>query len=935
MDPFLLPIRAARALTAACLVLALAACSGPTAEEHLQSGREYLARGDLAAAEIELKNALQKDPALAGARAALGRLMLRRGDAETAVKELERAVELSLDDRALPLELARARLATGDRDQAQAVLDTFGDDPALLEPEAAALVGQAYAVLGQALESRRVLGDVLERDDDSVASLLTLARLDAGTGDLDRALERARAATETAEGARLPGAWLLLGQVLLERGEAAEAVEAFREAVELEAGDPLVARLSLVRAHLASGDPEAAREVLDRIRGRSAQVPLAGYLDAVVRYAEGDLEGAEEGLDALIARVPGNAQARFLRGLVAFRLDNPERAQDDLERVVAQTPGNLRARLVLAALLNRQGESAEAARVLAEGLNEDTSPDAGYLAALGQSQLRAGDAEAGLRNLARAAELAPDVAAIRTQLALAQLSTGEADAAEAQLRDAVDLSESFPQSDALLVLVQLRDGRIDEALESARAFVERSPDVPLAHNMLGAALLADEQGAAGRAALERALELDPGFAPAVLNLAALDVGAGDLDAARARLVAFLERNPADRSVLRRLGELAAEAEDYEAAIAAGRRAVAEAPQDGVLALLLAGFLDASGDRAAAREVLLDLEVGPDSRPTVLAARAQAALETGDRDEALALYERLLEDRPGNADIAVRYASVLASAGSGERALDVVEDALERDPENPARLLALRTRLLLETGRVDAAEDSVDVLREIDAPESLLARFEGGIALARGDLDRAAERLQVAAEAAPDARLIVQLHSVYTRLGDADRARSELVDWLEGNPEDPLVLAVLAQHELGQGDYDGAVAVYERLNALVPGQLTVLNNLAWLHGEQGRVDRGLEMARRAYDLAPGNTAVLDTLGWLLVLDDQHQDALPLLRQAASQAPADGEIQYHYAAALAGTGARQDALRTLRNALGARDPFPSQAEARALLRELGGA
>src|SRR5690606_39217543 len=69
--------------------------------------------GDLKAAELELKNALQRDPNSAEARVLLGKVHLQLGDARSAEKEFLRARDLGYTDQDLDLMLAYARLGQG------------------------------------------------------------------------------------------------------------------------------------------------------------------------------------------------------------------------------------------------------------------------------------------------------------------------------------------------------------------------------------------------------------------------------------------------------------------------------------------------------------------------------------------------------------------------------------------------------------------------------------------------------------------------------------------------------------------------------------------------------------------------------------------------------------------------------------------------------
>ncbi|MEM8769798.1 MAG: hypothetical protein AAGE43_20370, partial [Pseudomonadota bacterium] len=62
------------------LALSTAACDSRTATDHLNSARSLAAADDHRAAVIELKNALQKDPALAEARFLLAQSEMVLGD---------------------------------------------------------------------------------------------------------------------------------------------------------------------------------------------------------------------------------------------------------------------------------------------------------------------------------------------------------------------------------------------------------------------------------------------------------------------------------------------------------------------------------------------------------------------------------------------------------------------------------------------------------------------------------------------------------------------------------------------------------------------------------------------------------------------------------------------------------------------------------------
>ena len=72
-------------------------------EKLVASAKQSLAKHDRNAAIIQLKNALQEKPDMAEARLLLGKALLEQGDVAAAEKELRRALELKApDDQVAP-----------------------------------------------------------------------------------------------------------------------------------------------------------------------------------------------------------------------------------------------------------------------------------------------------------------------------------------------------------------------------------------------------------------------------------------------------------------------------------------------------------------------------------------------------------------------------------------------------------------------------------------------------------------------------------------------------------------------------------------------------------------------------------------------------------------------------------------------------------------
>ena len=87
-------------------LLLVAACSKEAdSQKYLESAKKASANNDTKGAVIELKNALQKNPENAEARAQLGKLYIKQGDPASAEKELRKAMQLAKDKSELLPEL--------------------------------------------------------------------------------------------------------------------------------------------------------------------------------------------------------------------------------------------------------------------------------------------------------------------------------------------------------------------------------------------------------------------------------------------------------------------------------------------------------------------------------------------------------------------------------------------------------------------------------------------------------------------------------------------------------------------------------------------------------------------------------------------------------------------------------------------------------------
>jgi len=82
-----------------------------TEQERVERAKDFQSKGELEAAAIELKNALQKNPNNAQARLMLGEVYVELGLGKDAEKELGKARELGVGEETIRVVVTRAAMA--------------------------------------------------------------------------------------------------------------------------------------------------------------------------------------------------------------------------------------------------------------------------------------------------------------------------------------------------------------------------------------------------------------------------------------------------------------------------------------------------------------------------------------------------------------------------------------------------------------------------------------------------------------------------------------------------------------------------------------------------------------------------------------------------------------------------------------------------------
>jgi cellulose synthase operon protein C len=912
-----------------CAVLVvLAACGRNEPAQLIDSAKAYLAKQDYAAASIQLKSALQKEPTNGEARYLLGVALNVSGDFVSAEKELRRALEYKHPEAEVVPELATAMLRMG---EGRKLVAEFGatrlEDPAaqaMLQSE----IGYAHLGLGQRKEARAAFAAALAARPGDAKARTGEARVMALEPDLPGAMKIVDEVL--AQSPAQPDALALKSELLVAQNQVEPAKQVLGQLIQAQPTNAQ-ARFALVSLLIDGKSFDQARTELDAMKKAVPQDVRSRYLEALLEFRQGEPAKAKAAILQVLRVAPEDAQSHLLAGAIELQLRAYVTAEDHLRKVLARYPQNIVARRLLVATYLGAGQTAKAEDALESALKLAPS-DPILLRLAGEAALTAGDFPRATQLYEQAAARDKDNAGLRTRLGQVRLATGDVDQAFKDLDAASAIDREQFQADIALVLAHARRREYDQALAAAAKLERKQPNNPLTFNLKGAVYLAKGDRKNARASFEKALQLKPDYLPGAANLARLDLAENQPAAARGRFETIVAKDPKNEAALLGLAEvLATTKAPPKDVIATVERAVAANPRSvrARLAVIGAHLHNARDPKAALAAAQSANTALPESRE-ILAALGRTQVAAGDPRQAVATFNKLAAAMPESPVPLMLAARAQVAAKDYDGATQTLRKALTLQPDR-TDVQRDAIAVLLAAGKPEDALADARALQKARPAEAVGYVFEGEVFVAQKKYAEAARAYAEALKRQPSPLFVTRQHFLLEVAGKPGEGDAAAARWLRENPKDTVVRLYLAERDLRQKDYKAAAGRYRELLALQPENPVVLNNLGWTLGQLG--DPGaVAYAEKAYRLAPNSPAVADTLGWILVERGDLQRGVELLAKATADAPNALQIRLHYAKALIKSGDKAGARRELEQVRQAPEQSPLRAEAEELLKQL---
>ena len=888
---------------------------------------------DYRAAEIQLKNALQKNPRYLPARILLGRTLNKLRLGEEAEYQLKLARGAGANDSQILAPLGEAYLAQG---KSETLLRDFpaGRRLPAVEAEVRVLRGRAMLELNQIRESEEEFLSALSIKPDFVKGLIGLAshRLSLGRmEDADKLLDRAMAQEPANE-----STWHMKGKISLSRNDWQGALNYFDKTLSLSPVN-IAARVDRASVYLLTGRRDDALADLDMVYKDAPKLPRAGLLRALAFVQMGERQKALTLLDDVALWIGvlstetfnNSPQSLLLMGAIHYSLKRYEDAVPYLLRYNELAPHTLITRKMMGIIYMMRGDN-RAALELLEPLLIQAPNDIQLLTAMGKIYTRDKQYGKATELFEKAASIAPKNAAARTELALNRMATGQLDDAQEELEEAVRLGKGLGRAGAFLGLLHLRRGDTKSAVEIADRLSEADPKNPFPHNLAGSAHIQDKAYEKARKRFLAALAVAPDYKPAVYNLAAVTGLLEGPAAAKRKYLAILKKDPSQIKAMSELATLALKAGNKRQAINWLDRASKTSPTAISPQLRLVNLLIQERQLAEAMQIVESLENRAPRNLSVLDTKARIQIANGNQADAIQTYRKASNVATDNAAQLFRISKIQNSLQDVEGAVLSLKYAVNLDPKILPAQAAL-ARLTYDMDGFDAAMKMVTALQEKFPGSTVADTVRGDVLMRNKHYGGAISAYEAAFGKSRNSKQAQRLFQARWASGDRTAAVDGLGAWIESNPKDIRTRRVLALAYLKVGKMDQAISHHEALAQTSSRDVVIINNLASLYHRRGD-KRAFEYAKRAYDLAPDQPQTIDTYGWMLVQKGDVKEGLQLLRNAQARSDSQPDIGFHIAVALDALGRHKEALREIEAVIASGKKFKDEDAARKLLERL---
>ncbi|NMM15522.1 MAG: PEP-CTERM system TPR-repeat protein PrsT [Rhodoferax sp.] len=648
-----------------------------------------------------------------------------------------------------------------------------------------------------------------------------------------------------------PEARYLLGSALLNSGDPVGAETELRKALDLKQPQDMVVP-QLAKALLAQGHAKKLIDELARIELSQPSAKASLQMSLTSAYAmQGKPELSQTALNAALQAEPGNASALITQARQKAGLRDFDGAMAITESVIAKSPASYEAWKLKGDIL-----------LYAKNLPNDA-----------------------LAAYRKTIEIKPDYLAGHAAAITLLMQQGNLAEADKQIGKLKKSAPNHPQTLYLEAQSAFQKKEFKLARELVQQVLKAAPSNVLGLQLAGVVEFQLNSLPQAEIYLSQAMQAAPDLILARRALVLTHLRLGQPAKAMASLLPGLSRATVDPELLSVAGEVYLQNGDAKKAEEYFTKAAQQNPKDAgkQTALALSHLMSGSSDTAF--EELQGI-AGSDAGTTADMALISVNLRRQDFDKALKAIDGLEKKQPDKPLAAQLRGRTLLAKKDIAGARKNFERALAIDPSYFPAVASL-AGLDMADNKPDEAKKRFEAVltREPKNSQALLALAELAARSGAGK-EEVSKLIGKAVSASPtDVLPHLLLIDFNLRNQDVKAASSAAQNALAALPGSPELLDALGRTQQASGDYNQAIASYNKLAGLQPLLPQPHLRLAEVHMAEKNKDAAVGSLRKALELKPD---LLEAQRALVMLDlegKNFQGALTMARTVQKQRPAE--------------------------------------------------
>jgi len=890
----------------------LAACSKTTEEEYFNKAKAALAASDNPTAIIEMKNALKLNGANAEIRWLLGTTYLAQGDGASAEKELRSALQFGVDQQSTLLPLARAYNMQQKHEE---LIKLKVPKPLVAEVKAQlfALKGRSYLSISDPLSAAKIIKRAEDLAPRHPVIVTATAALKTAQGNYDEA--RRLLTDMLVSNPSYSPAWQQLAQLEQQQGNFDAALKAHTRVIEQETNNSSdLTQRALVYIQLNRIDD--AKKDLSQVQKGGKQALLFGYATGLIAVYEERYSDAKKALQSVLNSRPDYMPAVFHLGLIAYQRGDMEQALTLLSTFQRTHPNSTAANKLLAGVYLALGDKDSATSYLHKTLTSEPD-EIESMKLLGQLSLEKGESAEAIAYFSQLVAKEAGNSESYILLGRSYSAAKQPNAAREEYKRAIALNPDLATAEIGIITSYINDNEFKLALDYVHKLEKERPsdtDLPVYESAIHLAL-GDRQVA--RKVLQDALALTPGHPTLSHNLANLALLESDFDTARELYLDAIEHDPKDIWSIMHLAKLELISGNEQKAVSLVENALEIDPASLDVRSTLATYHLKKGHPKKAMQLVKEVEEQYSDTPAFLEILTNIAIELEQYQQAKQSVFRLLELEPQSAEAHVLLAKVNARLADGDTVINDLLEAIRLNPRHFEARLTL-ARIYASNNAFEQSDEILDSLSGIYSSHPQVLYLMGLRELRKDNPESAYELFSEAENTERHGDYIIAMAKAQFRSDNPDDAIKTLKKRVKSNPKDINVQYYLANTLLLLKRNNEAIIEFRKVLLIEPKSTGALNNLAWLLKDKSP-DEAETLINTALELTPNLPQALHTLAEIKLSQNKPGESVELLNKALTSSPNDIQLQYSLAKALEKNGQRKKA-KTLYEKLLSKERLP---------------